>query len=228
MYLVAVDLQAELTRLLDEHFDEDGEPVGPVLPSTLVVIEEHPDFPGELVFQVAGDANAFYSHYRDWVSCHLVLSELFNLQSFINRLCADGWVPVFGPSAEPILAKMMDWMLPLQVAGYTLHPFQQFGLRRAFETDYWFWNWATGAGKSFISAVGAKELFARGEIDVVVACTVSKSKENLRRFFEHAGLDAVVNDGAKDKRRRGYAEASPGVHRATTKSYGWTSPRLRT
>ena len=75
-----------------------------------------------------------------------MLSELFNLKSFIDRLCEDGWEPVFGPSAEPVLAKMMGWMVPLKVEGYDLHPFQQFGLRRAFETDFWFWNWSTGAG----------------------------------------------------------------------------------
>ena len=45
------------------------------------------------------------------------------------------------------------------------------------------------------------------DIDLVVACTLNKLKENLRRFYSnHAGLDAVINDGTKSKRRRVYTE----------------------
>jgi superfamily II DNA or RNA helicase len=179
---------------------------------TLIVIEEHPDYPGELVFQPTKDNQAiFYSRYQQWLSRYLVLGELYNLPAFIDQLCHDGYEPIFGPSCEPILAAMMwenrgGWMLPLKIEGYDLHKFQQYGLRRALGTDFWFWNWSTGSGKSFCSAAGAKELFDRGEIDVVIACTVSKSKIDLCRFFEHAGLDAVVNDGTKPKRTKVYAE----------------------
>lgn len=198
MYAVARDLKLVLQQLIAEP--------DPVATEDLVVIEEHPDYPGELVFQTLGNPNAFYSRYRGWVSHYLVLSELFNLDSFITQLNHDGWHPVFGGSAEAILADLQRWREPLAVEGYDLHPFQQFSLRRAFETDFFFFNWATGAGKSFIAAVGAAELFRRDEVDLVIAATVSKSKENLRRFFAKAGLDAVVNDGTKAKRLRGYYE----------------------
>lgn len=196
MYAVASDLEVTLRRL-----------VGEVGPERIVVIEEAPLYPGELCFQLFDDAEqSFYSRYHEWVSRYMVLKELVNLSSFIDRLCADGWEPVFGPSAEPILANMMRWNTPLEIEGYTLHPFQQFALNRAFEQDYLFFNWATGAGKSFIAAAGAKELFARGKIDLVIACTMSESKPDLCRFFTKAGLDAVVNDGDKAKRRKVYAQ----------------------
>jgi hypothetical protein len=170
----------------------------------LVVIEESPDYPGNLLFQPALGPQEFFNRYHAWVSHHLVLGELFNLPSFIDRLCEDGWEPVFGPSCEAILVNLMRWWRPLDIEGYDLHRFQQFSLNRAMETDYWFFNWATGAGKSFCSAAGAKELFDRDQIDLVIAATMSKSKEDLRRFFEHAKLDAVINDGVKGKRRKGY------------------------
>ena len=76
--------------------------MGPISPNRLVVIEQHPVYSGELVFQVFEGESAFYSRYRDFVRCYLVLNELFNLPAFIDRLCRDGWEPIFGPSAEPI------------------------------------------------------------------------------------------------------------------------------
>lgn len=201
MYAFVPNLEEHLRTLVND-------PVSPVSPLRLVVVEAHPDYPGELVFQVVEGEGAFYARYKAWVSCYLVLNELFNLQPFVTQLCQDGWEVVFGPSTEPILTAMMyRWTQPLKIEGYELHPFQQYALNRAFEQDFWFFNWATGSGKSAIVApAGGKELFARGQIDVVVAATLSKSKENLRRAFEKAGLDAVVNDGTKPKRIKGYAQ----------------------
>jgi len=59
---------------------------------------------------------------------------------------------------------------------------------------------------SFCAAAGAKHLFATDQIDLVVACTVSKSKIDLCRFFQGAGLDAVIPDGDKSKRRKTWAK----------------------
>lgn len=174
-------------------------------PLVLVVVEEHPDYPGELVFQVVEGEATFHARYKQWVSRYLTLNELYNLQSFVDQLTKDGWEVIFGPSTETILTNMMRWREPLKIEGFDLHPFQQFSLRRAFEVDFWFYNWATGTGKSAVVApAGGKELFARGQVDVVIAATLSKSKENLRRCFEKAGLDAVVNDGVKGKRVKDY------------------------
>lgn len=196
VFAIATNLQDHLASLINSG----------VSPLEVVVVEEHPDYPGELVFQVFEGQDVFYTRYRDWLSVYSVLSEIFNLPAFVTELTKDGWEVVFGPSCEKILADMVRWSEPLHISGYELYPFQQFSLRRAFETDFWFFNWATGAGKSFACAAGAKELLRRGEIDVVIMCTLSKSKLDQRRFFEHARLDVVVNDGTKPKRTKGYAE----------------------
>lgn len=193
---VTQDLEATLNQIV----------ASGVSPHQIVVVEEAPDYPGELVFQVVEATHFFYSVYKDWVSVYSVLSELANLEPFVTKLEADGWTVVAGPSADPILKNHERWSQPLKIEGYDLHPFQQFSLNRAFESDYWFFNWATGAGKSFVCAAGAKELFERDQIDVVFFCTLSKSKINQARFFETAGLDVVVNDGDKAKRRKVYKQ----------------------
>lgn len=172
----------------------------------IVVAEAHPDYPEEVAFQLFEGEQVFYTRYKDWVSCYCVLSEVFNLPAFLEVLQEDGWTVVFGPTTKPILENYERWATPLEVEGYTLHDFQQFSLNRAFEKDYWFFNWATGAGKSFVCAAGAKKLFALGKIDVVIVCTLSKSKINQLRFFAKAGLDVVINDGTKPKRTKVYAE----------------------
>jgi hypothetical protein len=198
LYPVISDLQNHLVSALDR---------GEIDLDRLVVVEEPPNYPGELMFQpIKGAESLFYSRYRDWVSPHLVLSELFNLPPFVEQLQKDGYQVVFGPSCEYIFWDFHRWAEPMEVTGYQLHGFQQFSLRRAYERRYWFFNWATGAGKSFIQAVAAKDLFDRGEIEVVIACTVPKSKINQARFYIEAGLDAVVNDGTKSKRTKVYAE----------------------
>jgi superfamily II DNA or RNA helicase len=129
---------------------------------------------------------------------------LYNLPAFAEQLTTDGYQLVFGPSCEDIFAAYERWCEPVKVQGYDLYGFQQFSLRRAYEQSYWFFNWATGAGKSLVQAVAAKDLFDHGEIDVVIACTTTRSKINQARFYEAAGLDVVVNDGLKDKRARVY------------------------
>lgn len=187
-------------------------------PARIILADVHPDYPGNLSFEPL-DAEArglFYQNYADWMSRHLILNGLHLCDRFTALLAADGHQVVWMPSAGPIRAQIARWSAPLRVEGYDFRPFQSFNLTRALErartgTDntgrFWFWNQSAGAGKSFCSGAGAKALFDSDDIDLVIACTLSKLKENLRRTFENpAGLDAVVNDGTKDKRRRGYAE----------------------
>ena len=189
MYPIADDLLAAVEALPD--------------PTRMVVVEASPTYQGELVFQ-ALDPQGFLEKYPDWVSRYLVLNELYNLAAFVEQLEEDGWSLIFGESCRTILADYQRWSEPLEIEGYDLHGFQQFSLNRAFEQRFWFFNWATGAGKSFVSAAGAKELFARDEIDLVLAFTISRFKINQQRYYAKAGLDAVVNDGSKPKRRKGY------------------------
>lgn len=145
MFTVAQDLAASLERLAPDDIDR------------LVVIEEHPDFPGTLVFQPVDDAQVFLTRYHEWISRHLVLNELFMLDRFVAQLEDDGFLPLFGPSAAPILADIERWGAPLAIEGYALHPYQTFSLNRALERAttgrtnserLYFWNWSAGAGKA--------------------------------------------------------------------------------
>jgi superfamily II DNA or RNA helicase len=183
-----------------------------VPPLEVVVVEVHPDYPGELVFQVFEGQAAFCSRYRDWLSAYSVLSEIFNLPSFVKVLEDEGWTVVFGPDTKAVWEDFVNWSKPLEIEGYDLHTFQQFSLRRGREQRFWFFNWATGAGKSFTCAAGAKWLIDEGDVELVIACTLPKSKIDMLRFFEHAGLNAMINDGTKAKRRKGYTNPDVNVY----------------
>jgi hypothetical protein len=187
-------------------------------PARIILVEEHPEYPGYLNFEPLDDTarGMLYAEYRDWMSRHLILNELHLAHAFTDRLAADGYYPIWTPSTAHIQTDITRWSAPLDIEGYTLRPFQAFSLSRALERArtgttpsdrYWFWNWSAGAGKSYCSGAAARALFGSGDIDLVIACTLSKLKENLRRTFVHpAGLDAIVNDGTKDRRRRVYQE----------------------
>jgi hypothetical protein len=198
-YPIAEDLGAALLARVDAGYST----------TQIVVVEEHPDYRGQLVFQLADDVQLqqFYLRYQDWLSHYCVLRQLHSLPGFLARLDDDGFAVLFAPTARQIVHDVERWNAPLHIEGYDLYPFQQFGLNRAFEQQFWFFNWDTGSGKSYCCAAGAKELFNRDQIDLVIAATIDKGKINLCRWFSEAGLDAVVNDGEKAKRRRGYAAA---------------------
>lgn len=174
----------------------------------VVVIEEHPNFPGELIFQPFQDENTFYGRYSQWISPYLVLNELFNLDNFSEILQADGYHLIFDSSCDAIINNYQRWRQPLQpVPNITLFPFQQFSLRRAIEQTYWFFNWSTGTGKGFVGACGAKWLLDLQEVDVVIVCTVSAFKQDMCDFFRQVGIDAVVNDGTPPSRQKVYQES---------------------
>ena len=200
MYPITEDLGPSILALVEQG----------LLTTHIVVCEQAPDYPGELIFQLLDDSETqrFYTRYKDWISCYCVLDKLYSLPTFVDQLDNDGYQLLFHSSTEPILSNMVRWMAPLKIEGYNLYPFQQFSLNRAFEQDYLFFNFSTGAGKTYSSAAGARELFDRGEIDLVIACTVSKSKINFCRFFESAGLSAVVNDGSRAKRQKVYGNGT--------------------
>ena len=185
-----------------------------ISPNNSVIVEPHPDFLGELVFQTV-DPQSFYSRYRDWVSRYCVLNELFNLSKFVEQLESDGWSVYFARSCEPTLESYQKWLQPVDIAGFKLqpYPFQSFGLNRALErsqapTDagrMYFAGWCCGAGKSVFAAAGAQELFNRGEVSLVIAFTLQKLKKNLCKFFcDTTELGAVVVDGSAERRKKLY------------------------
>lgn len=213
MYSIADDLESTLGQLVAAQPD--------ALPR-LVVVEQSPSFPDQLVFQPLGDDQVFYSRYEEWLSRHLMLNEFFMLADFVAHLEADGHTVVFGPSVRPLLASYERWTAPLEIEGYDLHPFQTFSLNRALERAregrtnsdrFYFWNWSAGAGKTHCSGAGAKALLENGDVDLVVACTLSKLKENLRRSLVNtAVLNAVINEHTKPAvRRQRYADIQVAV-----------------
>lgn len=127
-----------------------------------VVVEQSPDWPGELIFQ-AGDAQGFYDRFGDWISRYLVLNQLFALRSFHDLIVGEGWLPIYEASCEPILERFESWDDPLTIEGFDcpyggeLYPFQTFTLNRALHRALWgktaqerlfFCNWTTGSGKA--------------------------------------------------------------------------------
>jgi hypothetical protein len=187
-------------------------------PARIILVEEHPDYPGYLLFEPldAASRGLFYGQYHDWMSRHLILNELHLARRFTDLLTGDGYHVFWTPSTAGIDDNISRWSQPLDIEGYTFRPFQTFSLNRALERSrggdtnsdrFWFWNWSAGAGKSFCSGAAAKALLDSDDIDLVIACTLSKLKENLRRtFVTPAGLDAIVTDGTKAKRLRLYNE----------------------
>ena len=187
----------------------------------LVVAEAHPDYEGELVFQVVTGEQKFYSQYRDWMSRFLILNDISALRAFTALLAEDGWSLVFGPSAAPVLDAVARWEQPLDVAGFQcpggghLHPYQTFGLNRALERAQaskpadrlMFANWAAGSGKSLFACAGAQEMVNRDLVDLVIATTLSPLKINLARFFARTtALNAAIVEGTPAKRRVGYQQ----------------------
>lgn len=192
----------------------------------IVIVEQSRAYPGTLVFEpFDGDRQGFYQRYgveENWVSRYLVLNEHYMFEAFTQQLDEDGWVLIFGPSADPILDAYGRWGAELKIAGFScphgkeLRPYQVFCLQRAFERHkakkvsdrLTVPGWCAGAGKSLFACAGAQELVNRDEIDLTLAFTMPKHKINLRNFFlDTTQLAAMVNDGTKDKRRRGYQTA---------------------
>ena len=184
----------------------------------IVMIEEHPFYTGHLGFEPLDETarGLFYQEYGEWMSRYLVLNGLHLAHAFVDRLTEDGYHPIWSPSTKAIREDIERRSQPLDIGGYEFRPFQTFSLNRTLDRSrlgrnnsdrFYFWNWSAGCGKSFCSGAAVKDLFDSGDIDLVVACTLSKLKENLRRtFVSPAGLDAIVNDGTKAKRQRVYGE----------------------
>ena len=197
-------------------------------PATLVVVEESPEFPGELLFQTLDDT-AFLARYRDWISRYMCANELFMAKAFVEQLERDGWQPIFTSSTAPILDNFERWNTPVDVENFTcptfgdsppgLYPFQQFTLNRMFDRSthfrpqdrLMFIGFCTGAGKSLMTCAGAQEMFNRDQIDVTMVFSLMSMKENLAHavkasFDQTTKLDWCVPTGTKKQRTFDYAD----------------------
>ncbi|ACH62145.1 DNA helicase [Mycobacterium phage Myrna] len=211
MHLPADDVDAEIERLLNV----------PIHPDRIAMVQEHPDYPGCLYFDVGDWDNRqeFYRAYHKWMSRHLVLNETFLLDPFLEHIAKDGWAVIFEESTRGILEDHARWSTPFEVPGYELLDYQVFSLNKALERHllgrksneerFFFWNWSAGAGKSFCAGAAIRRLqeyegLGMG-VDLVIAATTSDLKINLYRFLHNAGLDAVLTDGGKPRRRKIYS-----------------------
>lgn len=209
-YQITADLGAALTDVDVAH---------------VVVVEQHPDYPGALLFQTVNEP--LFPRYSEWVSRYLCLNELFLLDDFVQLLRQDGWTVLFGPTSQPVLEAIGRWSQPLEIENFacpnggSLYPYQTFTLNRALERAtadnpadrLTYVGWATGTGKSLFAAAGAQEMFNRGEVDICLAFTLGPLKTNLARFFQNTtSLDVVVPEGTPAKRRKAYGEGVLGVY----------------
>ncbi len=190
----------------------------------MVVIEESPEFPGELLFQTIDDT-AFLARYRDWISRYMCLNELFMMEAFAKQLENDGWDLYWENSTTPIQENFQRWSRPIEVDkfdcpyGGHLYPYQDFTLQRALERAecfrpqdrLMFVGWCTGSGKSLMACAGAQEMINRDKVDVVLVFTLMCMKENFAHaakasFDKTTSLDWCVPDGTKKQRARKYVE----------------------
>lgn len=186
--------------------------------SRVAVVEQHPHYPGTLLFQTF-DTQSFLARYNEWLSRYSCLNELYLLHDFVDLLEEDGWTVLFGSTAAPVLEAIHRWEQPLAIDGFTcpggssLYPYQIFTLNRALEraaadnpTDrLTYVGWATGTGKSLFAAAGAQEMFNRSLFDVCVAFTLGPLKTNLARFLQKTtSLDVAIPEGTPAKRQKIY------------------------
>lgn len=187
-------------------------------PDKLVVVEESPEYPGNLLFQTTDDT-AFLCEWKEWISRYMCLSELFMLRNFVEELEDAGYQVFFLSSCAAILDNYERWAAPLSIenftcpGGGTLYPYQTFSLNRALELNHnaqakdrlFFAGWCTGSGKSLFACAGTQELFNRDEIDIALVFSLMKMKHNLAyaskaSYNQTTSLDWVISEGSKAQR----------------------------
>jgi hypothetical protein len=192
--------------------------------ASLVIVEPSQQWPDQLVWLNA-DQQGFIQTYRDWVSRHSQLNELFALPSLKEQLEKDGYVVALSESTRPVLANFERWNAPLKIEGLTLRDYegtpsdlwdyQRFTINRALERiaaqyrhdRFFYFGWGAGTGKSAACAAGALEALNRDDVELVLAFTMRKLKLNLRDFFTNATpLNVAVCDGDKKRRRKLWAD----------------------
>lgn len=191
----------------------------------LTIVQADDAHPGELYFFHLDQAG-FVRRYSDFVSPLCMLGEIYLLGPFLDRLAEDGVEVRFLENAREIVERWQGWTEPKVVEGmggegFALHPFQQFGLRKADsakrprrKVDGFFFNYGTGTGKSIVGSAGIHDHLVHGDYDLAVFFTLRKLKINMARTVDAlTGVSAVVVDGSKARRNKIYAEIAEGERR---------------
>jgi len=189
----------------------------------IVIVEESPIYPGQLVL-TADDQKHFKNVFGDFVSRYHILKELSLYEALVQEAEIQGYNVFVLPSGSKILDTDLQHKSPLVVAGLSipndgkLFRFQQYGVSKALslvgQSQFMFFNWGTGSGKSIAAAAGAQELIVnRKEFDLALVFTLRKIKGGLARTISTTTqLRVRIIDGSKDYRNREYAKEDADVY----------------
>ena len=158
----------------------------------------------------------FNIKYQDYVSSFCVLIETGMWKDFEQALDDDKIEIYVTAEADKIIKKSETFSEILTVSGYklpikadgskgSLHPYQQYALRKALASKdhFLFFNHGTGTGKGTEASAGAQELFNTNMIDLVYVFTLRKMKINLTREFNtKTSLVAKNIEGTKAYRKK--------------------------
>lgn len=181
-----------------------------------ILLEESPDYPGNLTAVPLSGEEGFVREHSQFVSPRCLLNDPFMLPAFLSEMDKEGRKVITTPEAHELLERIELWSEPYQPEGFQgeLKPYQQFSHVRALERvlnqtdqkDGFFFNWGTGSGKSIAAAAGVRDLLVNmGEVDLVLVFTLRKMKINLSRSIEQfAGVETEIIDGTKAHRRKRY------------------------
>lgn len=193
------------------------------LNNNFIVIEESPIYPGQLVL-LSGDQSAFYKAFVEFVSRYQILKELSLYEDFIQEAGRQGYDVFIMPSGRVVIDQDAEHKRPLRIEGLTLpnngelFRYQQYGVSKALsligQSDFMFFNWGTGSGKSIAAAAGAQELIVnRKEFDIALVFTLRKIKGGLAQIFNSTTqLRTRVIEGSKPYRTREYAKKDADVY----------------
>jgi SNF2 family DNA or RNA helicase len=190
------------------------------------VVEEDSRYPQQLMVQGLDQDVMIRQYSPAYLSRYSVLNETGMWHELENKLEDDGFTVYLLPSAVKVLETYARWSEPLVVDNYTLpdksdgspgtlYPFQQYGLRKAFDSPnhYFFFNWGTGTGKGTAASAGAQQLFNEDKIDLVYVFTLKKMKINLTREFNAKTILKARNiEGTKAYREKEFAKEDAQVY----------------
>ncbi len=191
----------------------------------IALVEGNPRYP--LSITVQSPRPGFTEDYPAYLSSYRMLHDPQMWLDFASRLDADGYLVLVLPSAEPTIRSVQQWSAPVEIAGLRLKPvagappgllpWQTYGLNRALGLPgepvkpMFFFNYATGSGKSIVAAAGIQELLVNRRglpdgIDLAIVLTVRRMKLNLvETILDTTDARAVAIDGTKAKRLERYA-----------------------
>lgn len=195
-------------RILDDELIE--ELAGAEDRDTWLVLEPHPDFPGQWIVQSL-DQNYLFD-FKDLIGSYRSLAPS-KLEAFVQECNERGYKAAFSENPEKILDAYSglstvpeidldstfpgttNGMLPFQIQGYNFLKDLPGGVAM----------WSTGTGKTVLASALLKYHLQR-DFDTAFFVVKSHNKINTQRTIKRlAGIDAVVIDGPRKQREIAYS-----------------------